>query len=103
MARRPASLTAPKPSRKWAGNARRSRHERGYGWEWEKTRARILKRDRHLCQACRAADRVTLATDVDHIKPKSQGGDDADTNLQALCHSCHQSKTAREGHARRGA
>lgn len=104
MARRPASLSASvtgKP-RKWAETSRRSVTVRGYGWQWEKTRKRILSRDRHLCQECQRNDRVTLATDVDHITPKSQGGGDEDSNLQALCTPCHRTKTAREGNARKG-
>lgn len=28
----------------------KSRHERGYGSQWDIKRARILKRDNHLCQ-----------------------------------------------------
>ena len=38
-----------------------------------------------------------LATEVDHIVPKSAGGTDAMDNLQALCKSCHSRKTAKEG------
>ncbi|EPV8645389.1 MULTISPECIES: HNH endonuclease [Klebsiella pneumoniae complex] len=30
----------------------KSRHERGYGSQWDIRRARILKRDNHLCQNC---------------------------------------------------
>lgn len=29
-----------------------SRHQRGYGSKWDAIRARILKRDNHLCQNC---------------------------------------------------
>ncbi|WP_423837057.1 HNH endonuclease [Sutterella wadsworthensis] len=42
--------------------------------------------------------RLTLATDVDHIKPHR--GDPIllfdEKNLQALCHACHSRKTASE-------
>jgi 5-methylcytosine-specific restriction enzyme A len=37
--------------------------------------------------------RVVQATDVDHIVAKRDGGQDADNNLQALCHACHSRKT----------
>ncbi|MEW7867484.1 HNH endonuclease [Aeromonas diversa] len=78
----------------------RSRHQRGYGKEWESRRAEVLKRDRGLCQECLSKGRVTPATTVDHIIPRVQGGTDEDGNLRSLCKSCHASKTAREG--RRG-
>lgn len=103
MARRPASLIARPSARKWAATSRKSRHERGYGREWDQARKRILTRDRHLCQVCLAGGRVAPANEVDHVKPKSQGGTDDDANLQAICTPCHKAKTAREGHARKGA
>jgi 5-methylcytosine-specific restriction protein A len=53
----------------------------------------ILARDKYLCQPCLAAHRYTLATQVDHIKPKAEGGTDAHDNLQAICALCHDRKT----------
>ena len=76
-----------------------SRHERGYGGTWDKLRAFILRRDNHLCQPCLNADRITPASQVDHIKPKAKGGTDDADNLQAICNPCHEDKTARDkGH-----
>ena len=66
-----------------------SRHARGYGTAWDKTRARILERDGHLCQSCLRKDRVTVGNEVHHRKPRAQGGSDDETNLQTLCHDCH--------------
>lgn len=37
-----------------------------------------------------------ISTDVDHIIPKSRGGEDTPENLQGACHSCHSRKTATE-------
>lgn len=74
-----------------------SRQSRGYGQQWVRLRARILERDNHLCRPCLAAGRVTAANQVDHIKPKAQGGNDADDNLQAICKPCHDDKTTRDG------
>lgn len=34
--------------------------------------------------------------EIDHIVPKSQGGDDSNSNLQALCPGCHDHKTRLE-------
>lgn len=73
-----------------------SRHERGYGSKWDVIRARILQRDRHLCQNCLRSGRPTASKTVDHIVPKAHGGTDDDTNLEALCWPCHRSKTAKE-------
>lgn len=72
---------------------------RGYGTEWDRTRAAILKRDKYLCQPCLIEGKATPATQVDHIKPRAQGGSEAPDNLQAICTAHHQAKTAREGQA----
>ncbi|WP_244888740.1 HNH endonuclease [Streptomyces purpureus] len=34
--------------------------------------------------------------DVDHVRPLSLGGEDIDSNVQVLCHGCHQLKTRTE-------
>lgn len=77
-----------------------SRHARGYGSAWSKLRLRVLERDSHLCQPCLRKQRVTPATEVDHIKPKAKGGTDDPGNLEAICSPCHKSKTAIENGAR---
>ena len=77
----------------------KTRHERGYGWQWEKLRKVILARDRYLCQACLAKGRPTPATHCDHIVSKAKGGTDDPANLQAMCAPCHSRKTIEErGH-----
>ena len=73
-----------------------SRHQRGYGTKWEGIRARILKRDKTLCQNHLRQGVVKPASCVDHIKAKAHGGTDEDCNLESLCWSCHAAKTARE-------
>lgn len=73
-----------------------SRHERGYGYQWTKTRERILRRDGYLCQPCYRLGRPTPATQVDHITPKAQDGTDDSDNLQAICTECHKVKTKTE-------
>lgn len=88
---------------KFADAKRGSRQDRGYGAEWEKLRKRILSRDKGLCQPCMKSGRVSVAKHVDHIKPKAEGGTDADENLQAICIECHKVKTAAEAlRSRRG-
>lgn len=96
----------PLPVHTW-GNDRGTRHDQGYGTEWDKLRRRILQRDNYLCQPCLRAGRLTALTtgdprhtragSVDHIKRKADGGTDDPANLQAICRLCHEAKTAREG------
>ena len=62
--------------------------------DWEETRVRVLQRDDYRCYVCHG-----FATEVDHVRPASQGGTDDDSNLRAICRSCHASKTGREGQA----
>ena len=76
--------------------SKQSRHERGYGSQWDKTRAIIIKRDMGLCQPCKRKGRVTPFDAVDHIKPKAQGGTDDYDNLQCICEPCHKAKTDQE-------
>lgn len=73
-----------------------SRHARGYGSQWVRTRDAILTRDGYLCQPCQRNGRPTPATQVDHIVPKAKGGTDDPDNLEAICRSCHDAKTAQE-------
>lgn len=80
----------------WNRYDRGSRHVRGYGAQWEKIRKQVLGRDHGLCRVCLAIGRVTPATAVDHIIPKSRGGGDDLGNLQAICDSCHRVKTQAE-------
>ena len=70
-------------------DTRPSAARRGYGYQWSKLRAAFLSKN-PACEFCGAP-----ATDVDHIVPKRWGGTNDESNLQALCHSCHSRKTAR--------
>ena len=79
-----------------------SAHSRGYGQTWRNIRTWILRRDKHLCQTCKAAGRLTPATEVDHIINKAQGGTDHPDNLQAICHRCHGVKTQAESRGSHG-
>lgn len=87
---------------RFADKRRGSRHERGYGTAWDKQRKVILARDKGLCQPClrKTPPKFTPANTVDHIRNKEEGGTDDEANLQTICKTCHQDKTAEE--ARRG-
>lgn len=60
---------------------------KGYGSQWRKLR-RIVLNEQPLCQRCHHEG----ATVVDHIVAKEKGGTDERSNLQSLCHACHNSK-----------
>ena len=54
-----------------------------------------------LCVLCLAKTppRVTVAVELDHIKPLHQGGTDTPDNRQGLCTDCHTEKSKTErGH-----
>jgi 5-methylcytosine-specific restriction protein A len=64
--------------------------QRGYGAEWRKLRALVL-REEPTCRRCSARSTV-----VDHVIPKARGGTDERRNLQGLCERCHNRKTVTE-------
>lgn len=87
---------------------RPSASKRGYGAHWRRLRRYILACN-PLCAdpfgVHAEQKRVEVATQVDHIVPRADGGTDDESNLQALCERCHTRKTVLYdggfGHARR--
>ncbi len=65
-------------------------------------RRRVAAEQAWLCRAC-AVSLECLEYDIDHIVPRSRGGSDERTNLQALCVQCHAAKSRSEQRARRRA
>ncbi len=65
-----------------------------YGGDYAANRKVVLERDGHLCQlrleGCRG-----VATTVDHIVPRSKGGDHNLENLRAACAWCNTKRGAR--------
>lgn len=54
----------------------------------------VLERDSFTCQYCgQSAPSVPLT--VDHIKPRSEGGEDTEENLITACWSCNAGKASR--------
>lgn len=88
------------PSKPWhhAG----SRHARGYGADWVRIRKIIISRDGEMCQPCLRMGRPTPFAEVDHIKPKAQGGTKDQDNLECVCGPCHDAKTRAEAMAALG-
>lgn len=70
---------------------------RGYDSRWRKARKHFLKAH-PLCEKCKEHGRFVKAVVVDHIIPHR--GDEGlfwdESNWQALCKKCHDSKTMTE-------
>ena len=62
---------------------------------WRAVRREILEHDSNTCRICgRSGNRNGVPLDIDHIVPKSLGGNEWNHgNLQVLCRSCHEAKT----------
>ena len=62
---------------------------------WQRLRTIVLKRD-PFCVECLKEQRFTPSSHVDHIRSRRERPDlERDlANLQGLCQSCHNSKTA---------
>ena len=58
--------------------------------QWRRIRQTVINRD-GCCQRCGTEDNLS----VDHIVPRSLGGDDSLSNLEVLCQSCNSSKGGR--------
>lgn len=54
---------------------------------WRKARKCALERDNYHCTECPKDDITELQ--VHHIRPRSQGGTHALSNLKTLCFDCH--------------
>ena len=52
------------------------------------SRRNVMKRDRHTCQYCGIKSDLTL----DHVLPRSRGGEDSWENLVTACNTCNVKK-----------
>ena len=71
--------------------ASKARHYQTNDPRWRRLRLVILG-EQPLCAECAKANRITAATDVDHVN--GDATDNSRANLQGLCHACHSRKTA---------
>jgi len=72
-------------------------YQRGYNSQWRQARLDYLSSN-PLCVHCQSQGIVKAASVVDHIQPH-KGDQDLfwdEANWQALCLSCHNSKTAKK-------
>ena len=64
--------------------------------QWRKLRLMILQRD-PLCKECEKKNRFVSSVVADHILPINKGGAKYNPdNLQGLCTTCHNRKSARD-------
>jgi 5-methylcytosine-specific restriction endonuclease McrA len=59
-----------------------------YAAKCRPSRSMIYKRDRNTCQYCGSTTRLT----IDHVLPRSKGGDDSWENLVVACSTCNTKK-----------
>jgi uncharacterized C2H2 Zn-finger protein len=60
----------------------------------EKLKKVIAHGQEYICNDCN--DILPPEYEIDHIKPLFLGGDNAETNLAALCRNCHGAKTTKD-------
>jgi 5-methylcytosine-specific restriction protein A len=85
----------PEPSKGHEGrkNANRKLYNSN---RWKKDRNAHIAAN-PLCEQCKKEGRITASNVSDHIIPVNKGGEVWDwKNRQALCNSCHNSKSAKE-------
>ncbi len=83
------------PRKAWAPRGGKPPTERIRGRAGQKLRAEVLLQE-PLCRVCLAAGRHVRAEVVDHVIPLAWGGSETRGNRQALCHPCHDAKSALE-------
>ena len=88
--------TATKKS--WLYDARENKFY--HSKSWQSARKQVLQNE-PLCRTCKENNIIKGANVVDHINPVRLGGDKLDqNNLQPLCTSCHNRKSANERHGK---
>ena len=58
---------------------------------WIKLKRRVYERDNYLCVYC-----GDIGEHIDHVRPKSRGGQDVFNNLVSACQRCNFSKSNRD-------
>ena len=90
--------TAKNDSKAWTSNKEIAAFY--HTTQWRKL-AKAHKAAHPLCVECQKEGRIKAVEVTDHIIAMEDGGcSNCWDNLQSLCHSCHNSKSARERHKR---
>ncbi|WP_413715242.1 HNH endonuclease [Sphingobium sp. B7D2B] len=99
MSRKPMAIRMPNKPQSFSYNSGSAKPlqmtDYSYDSKWRKLRDRRIEEE-PLCRHCLSAGHVTPAVQVDHIRPRAEGGKDEWDNTQSLCLPCHQAKTAEE-------
>ena len=77
---------------------------RGYGADWRRVRAMVLRAE-PMCRMCRGEGRLVEATEVDHIQSFRGVADPLrldPANLRPLCAPHHRARTGRQAAKGRG-
>jgi len=88
---------APQSKQSRLPDYREQSQKRGYDSTW-RALSKQVRMEEPLCRYCLREGRVEAATCVDHTVPLKIAPDLrlVRSNLQALCHACHTSKTRAE-------
>ena len=64
-----------------------------------RTSSKVYRQEHPLCEVCLNFDQVVIAEVVDHLIPINELGSKLNNeNFMAMCHSCHNTKSAKERH-----
>ena len=100
MPYKPKKLKRPwVPERKPFRNLNSEKNKKVYNSRKWRAFSKSYKERHPLCVKCEAKGIIVSSEVTDHIERVNSGGDIYDeSNLQALCKSCHNSKSGREAH-----
>ncbi len=85
-----------KENRRYEKYQRDPETRRWYGRAWKRIRDRYIKAH-PLCEECKRNGKLTPSEEVHHVVPLREGGTHKESNLMALCKSCHSRIHAERG------